>query len=71
MATVDQPMVPTVLLAEYSRLTGCFPCGTKANGRGGLEESTVGGTLVSSVMDIMVAVVQIMVRNVQSAMMSY
>ena len=64
-------MVPTVLLVEYSRLTGWLPCGKKANGRGGLEESIVGGTLVSSVRDMMVAVVQIMARHAPSAVMSF
>ena len=71
MATVDQPMVQTVLLAEYSRLTGWFPCGKKANGRGGLGRSIVAGGLVSSLRDMMVTVVQIMVHNVVSAMMSF
>lgn len=70
MATVDQPMVQTVLLAEYSRLTGWFPCGKKANGRGGLEESIVAGILESSLGDMMVTVVQIMVHHALRAMMS-
>lgn len=71
MATVDQPMVQTVLLAEYSRLTGWFPCGKKANGRGGLEKSIVAGILVSSLGNMMVTVVQTMVHNALRAMMSF
>ena len=70
MATVDQPMVPTVLPAEYSRLTGWFPCGKKTNGRGGLGRSIVAGTLVSSVRDMMVTVAQIMDHNVLTATLS-
>ena len=67
MGTVDPTMVPTVQPAEYSRLTGWRHCGERANGRGGLEEFIVAGTLGSRRR----FVVQIMARHVLGVVMSF
>lgn len=55
-------LVQTVPHAEYSRATEWYPCGKKANGRGGLDKFIVAISLVFRSQDIMASVVQIMVH---------
>lgn len=52
--------VQTVPHAEYSRAIEWYPCGKKANGRGGLDKFIVAVSLVFRSQDIMASVVQIM-----------
>ena len=71
MATVDRSLVPTVPPAEYSRVTGWYPFGKRANGRAGLGRFIVAGSLVSKRKDMMVPVVQTMAHPVLNVMMSF
>ena len=71
MVFVDLRMVPTVPHAEYSRVTGWYPCGKKANGRGGLEQFIAAGGLVFRTQDMMATVVQITALLVPSVTRSF
>ena len=70
-AAMDPPRVLTVQPAEFSRLTGWFPCGKRTNGRGGLGQFIVASIFVSRARDTMVTAVQIMAHLVLSVMMSF
>ena len=71
MVIVDLRMVPTVPHAEYWEVTEWYPCGEKANGRGGLEKFIAAGGLVFRSQDMMASVVQITAHLALSAMMSF
>lgn len=46
-AAMDPPRVLTVQPAEFSRLTGWYPCGKRTNGRGRLGQFIVASIFVS------------------------
>ena len=68
---MDPPRVQTVLPAEFSTLTEWYPCGKRANGRGGLGQFIVAGNMASSPRHTTVTVVQIMAHLVLSAITSF
>lgn len=69
MVTVEE-MVLTALPAESFEMTRYHPCGKRANGRDGLEQSIVASGLVNKSQDMMATVVRIMVHHVLHVMMS-
>ena len=71
MATVVRSLAPTVTLAEYWIVIEWYPCGKKANGRGGLDRFIVAVGLVFRDQDIMATAVQAMAHPAESVSMSF
>ena len=69
--TVDQPMVQTVLPAEFSKVTELCLYREEANGKVGLGKSIVADGLVSRSPDMMATVVQTTAHLVPSVIMSF
>lgn len=69
--TVDQPMVQTVLPAEFSKVTELSLYREEANGKVGLGKSIVADGLVSRSPDMMATVVQTTAHLVASVIVSF
>ena len=68
--TVDQPMVQTVLPAEFSKVTELSLYRKEANGKVGLGKSIVENGLVSRSPDMMATVVQTTAHLVPGVLVS-